>query len=170
MKVTTSVLDNASSAAQSLPIASYAAVHQLVLAAHEDILSPLLDLAKQKPIAQLGTARSVKPTVPLSVLLAPPDSLFPTPLATLSAQAENFLSTVHVHALTDHMREQVDVWPVLIPTVWPALALPAPHASKDSMLQELLAWHAQATAKPAIASAAFIAFLLTPFQTRPALS
>lgn len=109
MKVTTSVLDNASSVAQSSLTASSAAVLQLALVAHEVTLSPLLELAKQKPTAQQGTARFVKPTAPLSVPLAPLDSLFPTPLATLSAQAENFLSTVHVHALSDRMRAQVVV-------------------------------------------------------------
>lgn len=170
MKATTSALDNASSAAQSSPTASAATALQLALIAHEDTLSPRLDLAKQKPTAQQGTARFVKPTAPLSVLLAQLDSPFQTPLVTLSAQAENFLSMVHVRALSDHMRAQVGVWPVLIPTASSALALPVPHASKDSMLQELLAWPAQATVKPAIVSAAFIVFLLTHFQTRPALS
>lgn len=72
----------------------------------------------------------------------------------------------HAPALTDHMKAQVDVWPALILTVWPALAPPAPHASKDTMLLDLLAWHAQATVKPAIVLAAFIVFLPILFQAK----
>ena len=65
----------------------------------------------------------------------------------------------------DRTQVQVDVWPALIPTAWNALALLAPYASLDTILQDLLVQHVQATARPATAQLATIAFLHILFPT-----
>ena len=113
----TSVLANASSAVQSSPTASSAAVHQLAPVVLKDTPFPPLDHVHQKPTAPPRTVTLVRPTAPLYVPHAPLVSLLTQiPSATLSAQTECSSSMAPAAAPTDRIRlkTQADVWLVLI--------------------------------------------------------
>ena len=113
----TSVLANASSAVQSSPTASSAAVHQLAPIVLKDTPFPQLDHVHQRPTAPPRTVTLVRPTAPLYVPHAPLVSLLTQiPSATLSAQTECSSSMAPAAAPTDRIRlkAQADVWLVLI--------------------------------------------------------